>query len=798
MFLPHKEIRMIEKLTKKLTQFYQISFLLIMVAALSVIFYFWKLGFIDGSRSKELHKAGYTLERLTNPKTLGEVRGYVLKENPKKALEKIARLEGEMEQLNKLVERETFQPAFQELQRVKTGVANLISFQKSAKVLSVFNEKMDKFADFVEQNNWRTLTRMSQRVLNLSRDPLSVGNLSGVVKSIEKDFNSMIRITENSILARPEKSEIQSRIANLRIETNMLKKHLDERDLSIKLSEDFEELFQGWLESVSPDLSLQKLQVERMGRYYVMGMLGILGLASSLFFVGFIFNRWALKRSQSEMEERIKVLVADGIIGREEFQPEFYSKEFQEFAKKTSDYVNKRMSFGSIFQQTLPFSSLMLDKNLKVEWANKQFCSDWEISEEEAGKDYMSWDYLAKLTNLGHDDPVLEALKHDVAGIYQIQVKPNEKTETSPYEMFVSPIKHEGQKKVMLFFYPLMSMRETIKDQAISIVNPIDKTLRMLADKRFEQADKEQLRKEYEVGGITKMLDMFEQLDHGWQEERQNLLNQIEMLYSLLEKAQESADEAFDLNAQSFEASKDQVSNLKTFKEGVISLSSTAKELEDFCGQLGTHFAQTLGEMDLLQSDLGTLKSSMEDMAVSMPNLDRVKDEIKTQRAKVSESKARLGQGLAGLITIKKGISHPEVVKKFQNAYEKVYAQFEQLNQSQNNLEKQLVQLEVSLSKAQMIVNTAHQTTEGLESVRNLKALKAKRDGRQLLQQQASSMHGKSEQAEELIIKSLQSIYKGHKENLQRQGHIAKSLELQEQQSYLGGKKAGQGVETSM
>ncbi len=45
---------MIEKLNKNLTQFYQISLVAIMLAALGAVFYFWKLGFIDGSRSKDL------------------------------------------------------------------------------------------------------------------------------------------------------------------------------------------------------------------------------------------------------------------------------------------------------------------------------------------------------------------------------------------------------------------------------------------------------------------------------------------------------------------------------------------------------------------------------------------------------------------------------------------------------------------------------------------------------------------------------------------------------------------------
>ncbi len=108
-------------------------------------------------------------------------------------------------------------------------MGGLISHQKSAKVLSVFNEKMDKFSDYVKRNKWRTLTRMSERVLNISKDPMGPGELDRLVKSIEKDFSSMVRITENSVLGRPEKSEIKSRIENLRTETGMLSQYLGKR-----------------------------------------------------------------------------------------------------------------------------------------------------------------------------------------------------------------------------------------------------------------------------------------------------------------------------------------------------------------------------------------------------------------------------------------------------------------------------------------------------------------------------------------------------------------------------------------
>ena len=81
------------------------------------------------------------------------------------------------------------------------------------------------------------------------------------------------------------------------------------------------------------------------------------------------------------------------------------------------------------------------------------------IIEEDINQDYLSWDYLSKLTNIGDNDPVLEGLKNKIAGIYQIQVRLSESEDIRPYEMFVSPVSYNGQMRVMLFFYSLVRVR---------------------------------------------------------------------------------------------------------------------------------------------------------------------------------------------------------------------------------------------------------------------------------------------------------------------------------------------------
>ncbi|MCO4754953.1 MAG: hypothetical protein KC478_10770 [Bacteriovoracaceae bacterium] len=775
---------MIEKLAKHITQYYQISLVSIMIAALGSVLYFWHLGFIDGSRSKSLHKAGFTWEKLQTGGDIKEINNLILKENPKKALEKLSLLEKDMKELDALVDSDAFDKAQEELGRLKTSAANLISFQKSSKVLSVFNDKIESFHNYAKENRWRTLTRMSERVSNATDGNLVGAKLSKVVRRIDKDFNSMVKITENSILSDLDKTSIKERIASMQVETSMLKKHVSERDFSLKLSTSFQKMFEQWLGEISPDLSYQKLQVEQMGRYYAMGMLALLGLSSLLFFVGFAVNRWALKKSQKNLEEEVKALVADSVIAREEIKEELYSKDFQEFVGRTSDYVNKRMSFGTIFQDALPFSSIMLDKNLKVEWTNRQFCSDWEITEEEAGKDYMSWDYLSKLTNLGHDDPVLEALKNNVAGIYQIQLKANSTSETKPYEMFVSPVKYNNSKKIMLFFYPLLSMRETIKDQAVSIVNPIDKTLRLFMDDTFDTADKEQLRKEYEIGGIENMLDMFEEFAKKHSVEKRSLNNQITALRTFLEKTQSVSEEIYQINSEVFSTSKDGVECLKSFKEGVSSLSDSAKSLERICSDFNIHFKSAVIQLEHAQSDFSTLKNSVEDMAVSIPNLDTLKDAIKSNRTDAAQAKDRLGQALTSFIHIKKGISHPEIVKKFQAAYDKLYGYFDTMSAHYTGLEKRLVQLEVGLSKTQMIINSARKQTETLKSAQDPQSLKVVKQQGESLGEAGVQADKVVKESEALIVESLQSLYKGYKENLNRQAIIAKQLELADSNNF--------------
>jgi len=243
-----------------------------MVATLGTIFYFWKLGFIDGSRNKDLHKVNYILEQIESKNPVKEIKTTVYNENPKLAISKVESLEADLEKINRMVDDKDFSDIKKESQDVKTSIANLISFSKTGKVISVFNDKLSKFNTYVENQKWRTLTRTSNRILNLTTGHINRKELSGLIKTIEKDFSYMVKVTENSILPSPDKSEILSRISNLEVETNMLKKYLEERSFFYGVINSYKKNLSEWVTKISPELSYQKIQVEQMGRYYIMGL----------------------------------------------------------------------------------------------------------------------------------------------------------------------------------------------------------------------------------------------------------------------------------------------------------------------------------------------------------------------------------------------------------------------------------------------------------------------------------------------------------------------------------------------
>jgi len=500
-------------------------------------------------------------------------------------------------------------------------------------------------------------------------------------------------------------------------------------------------------------------------------MIGILFGLSMLFFGSFVVNKWFFKKAKSDFEDEIETYLNEGIIAGDKSKYDEYSDEFKYFSDNISTYIDKRMSFGTIFQTALPLSSILLDQNLKVTWANKQFCDDWKVSEDEIKKDYMSWDYLNKLTNLGHDDPVLEALKHNIAGIYQVQIKPNDEAEVRPYEMFVSPIQSKGESKIMLFFYDLTNLEATIKDQSISILNPVRRSVESLQQGQFVAS--EQMEYEFKIAGIEDIYEMFLTLNEDIVKHENDLYDQIESSDLKIRKLKSYIENIEQKNRDNVQVNKVNIESLKSFKNNVISLSGLSRTLDDL----------TIKSEELINTNINALKTSSlkvtglkqvtEELVEAMPRFTHIKEEIKAVKNVISESRAKLAHELSQLSILMKRANDVSSIEKLSRTMSKINDSFSLLNSASDELDKKLSGLDIVMSKAQMIMNSGQERIKSINGDYEATQIEYSANHLNYLKKMKGASSQNLETYEGHIVGSLQNIFKANKDNIRICSDIA-------------------------
>jgi hypothetical protein len=764
------EVRMIEKFLKNIVKYYQASFLIIFICTLGIVLYFWKLGFVNGSRGQDLHKASFIIETYESKNVFKDVKQLITNENPKQAIIKIKDIEKDFKKINDQVEVQEFVLLQADLQKLKTSSANLISFSKVEKVIKVFNGKMATFYHYVQKNNWRTLSRMSDRVLSQTSGHLNKKKLTSLVSSLSREFSTMEKIIGNSVLPRKDKAEVISRLSNLKIEINMLKKYVDERKFFYQIYAEANKLMQKWMSTVAPEITLQKIQIEQIGKYYVMGFGAIAFLSLILFLVSFLLNRFYFRSAQMSFEKKMKIFIDKNLLAGEMLAGEGFSPEFIRHTHTMSDYLNKRMSFGSVFQDALPLSSVLLDKNLKVQWANKQFCEDWKISEDEINKDYMSWDYLSKLTNLGNNDPILEALKHQIAGIYQVHVKPNDTSPARPYEMFVSPVDYQGQTRIMLFFYDLTNLEETIQDQAQSLISPIRRSLTMMQEDQFQAS--EDLESDFNIADISDVYNEFLELHTKVTNENQRLISEIESLHNKLSFHQQRDENVRGNLGEKIVSSRNNIELLKSFKKNIITLMNLSHKLEK----------ANSSDLELIHANNNALKNGVgkinklkeisQDVIKSLPKLNQYKDELRDNKTIMYEFKLKLGHELKQLKSQVNRVEGQASVDKVKQAVDKTLSSFEVFDGHVENLDKNISGLELLMSKSQLILSSNQSQLADISSDYEQQQLKLSDSEVKMLRKKLNIFQSEIESVEQSLVGDLQAIFKEAKQSVFLSSHM--------------------------
>lgn len=727
-------------------------------------YYSWSMGASDFNRISSIYKANTFFDELAKGEEIKSIRSDVTSDGIRKAFKKMENLYKKVEKVNLQVDSEEFENFTKSFEVAKSEMLKLVSYPEVSSIIGVLNRKISDFNNFVSENNWRTLTRMSKRLKAKTSSAAQDSpqfyhykKLSYTYKFIRTYETKMKAITLGSILSPLNKNQVVEKIDSFDTEMKMLDGFLNSYGTLTNSISAFEKSYHKWIANVRPELAEMRLNVESTSRSFYLGI-GVFAAFVFLFgLIGIKVHNESVKANMRVLEDNMLRIVRDGLIPFRSKTKIVGTQKFQDELERYKDYFHKRMSFGAIFQEAVPFPAILLDSNLNLVWANKLFYEDWKVKNVNDSENIVTWDYLQKFTNLGEDDPVFSAINQGLAGIYQIQLKLEDSKESIPYEMYVTPVSYLEQKRVMIFFYPLRSLEETITHQRKSMIGPVMRTLDALMCNSFNENFIERIETDYEAAGMPQVFEKFISYNQKHETDKEVLVNEIEMLNSNLMKSEE-AFENLSKKIESIATSQSgQRESFSTLKNSLIEIVGIKHNLRTIFSDVIENMSFILDSKDKLVKDVDSLNHILSETKKVISAINDDKEKIKKFKIDLEDLKFSLKKKCAYLDRS----SGQSLMKDI----------FPEIDITLDKFVKTIGHLDITMSKANMIMGEgrAPELKPLLDAMSNLQVKH---------EQNISSVNSFFESIqvqEDQMVESLKKSFDGYKnvkEDVGQIGHI--------------------------
>ena len=697
------------KLTRPVHLYYFIIFLIMGGCFFFGIYYFWQKGFLDGNSTSLIYEANFRFDDMKTNNHMAKVKGLVERNRLQDAMKSLESMGRETSFLHSVVPVDKYDDLKSSLEKTNKQLSVLVSLPSLSSLFINLSTKFSDLEKIINNNRLDRLRRVSRRLearinpKNLQRpsffDPIKISILA---KRIKGDIDLMMKSVENISLSRGIKGTLSAKMKIFTDESGKIIKYSDQlKQVYSSLEKPIKD-YNAWVSDISPEIALQKMSRERDFRNILWGMLGLVGLIVLGLLAGVLTSGWFEKLAKKKLERLALKIVSDGLIPIESKLEIEFSSFFEKEFGKAREYIHKRMSFAPMMQEGIPFAGLLLDSNLNLLWANDLFYKKWGLDDRRNDLT-MSWDYLSQFTDISEDDPIVAAIKQGVSGIYNVYVSNVEKKKGKELlEMYVRPVSYANQKRIMVFFYSLKSVEQTIEDQKKSITEPISQTLDMLGKEESSPEFEKEMVKRFRGAGIE---HLWEQLnDHAFL-----LMRRREDLNKEIEKTEEILDEQFRLTTdfkgfvQSDKNAILDVQNLfEELKNSVVKLIEMRETLQSFY-QSTVDLSKTL-----VEENRGVLNRSEEALQFFYENkktfhsiiqigsdLKVLKEEVNTFRNHILRS---VNQLIAGM---KKAGGHADFSEKTQEVKD-IFREFDPILVVMG---KAFQSLNVGLSKVEIILN---------------------------------------------------------------------------------------------
>ena len=581
---------------------------------------------------------------------------------------------------------------FNKLINNNSGISNPTDALKvlRSKVLSLYDlAKAKKYQNVVTISE-----KMKERLIQLN--PKNVGH-SIQISYLKSDLERLEKLINNSSLTDLEKNTLIERFNSMTNEIGLLSSlNSQSRDLKAHITQATLALSEWLLDSEKKALDLKGMRLEKQNQLILM-LTGIVSFMI-LSWVGLAYLfRWQKVKMGEQIETEVKNVIEKGIMSDQRFIMDQYSELTRNEIIRLCDELKVKLNLGSMLHIGLPFAGCMIDTSFKLSWFNHLFLEQFYLSEEEVRSDAFNWDYLRDYLNLA-DDPIYQALVNKIAGIYPVKLKQDEFAPSQPFEMYVTPIQVNREDRVMVFFYPLVSVKEAIDEQ----VNLARVTLgRFITHWNQETLDQDQIRilekdfKNNNLDTIYKdLVDLFERVIgekneclltiHQLEKENENFFQTIKSIQDIEQEKQVIIKQEFQLTSElrdAFFNSIDRTESLFHINRSILQMNDDLKT----------------EAQKMQQVSVELLKKNKETIEI-MGQLESVKVDYKKLKYELMEVKAKL-------ITINNSLfgQLPPLDENQQKLAMRYKDELARLDFNVHTLDKKLSQLDVLLAKLQMM-----------------------------------------------------------------------------------------------
>ena len=673
-------------------------FIIAVISAFGITMYSLRLSQFQATEEERVLKVNSLIHSLKQDQSFEKVGKYLSWAEADKAHDKMRELSAKIAEVEEILSSQASKDlslgvrTFNRLINSGSGMSN------PGDALKVLNQKVNALSDVARSNGFKNIIIISDRMKNrLQQLNAKNAGASAQISFLKSDITRMQQLVNQSSLSEGEKEGLSNRFKSMKDEMDLLGNlNSQARDLKNHVTQSTLALNEWLLEIEKQAEGLKGQQLQKQ-RNLVMMMAGLVAfMATAWLGLAYLF-RWQKARMGEQVEGEVKTVIQKGIIDDQRFMVDHYSETTRDDIVRLLDGLKIKLSLGNLLHEGLPFAGCMVDNTFKLTWHNQLFLEQLYLSEEEVKSDAFNWDYVRDYLNLD-EDPIYEAMVNKIAGIYPVKVKQDEFTPSQPFEMYVTPISVNREDRVMVFFYPLISVKEAIAEQVNLTRTSIENFISLWNEERLGEDEIRLLERNFKANDLhslyenlcsvygrvntekTECLSIIRELEG----ENSHLLETIEFYRRLdeerLARTKEEVKVAGELRA-CFISSIERCESLIQINKNVLQQNDDLKN----------------EALKMQNQSQEALKKNRETMDI-LGHLDGVKTDYKKLKLELLEVKAKLislNNSLLGQL--------PPLDETQQKLAMRYKDELARLDFNVTTLDKKLSQLDVLIGKLQMM-----------------------------------------------------------------------------------------------